>query len=852
MHCKARSGNLGLSIRLARRELRGGVRGFRVFLASLALGVAAIAAIGSLAKGVELGLAHDGRAILGGDIEVRLSHRELNFEERRYLESSGLLSEVLRLRAIARNQKTDARQLAEIKAVDAGYPLFGRVRLEPDMPLAAALRPQRGLYGLVAEPELTMRLGLGLGDRIQIGDAVFELRAKLVQEPDRAADGIGFGPRALLSTEGLRVAGLIAPGSLFFRHYRLVLGQGVALAPFLEQLNAAFPEAGWRLRDWRNGNPSLSHFIGRMEVFLILVALSALLVGGVGVANAVGGYIDGKTETIGTLKSLGASKRLVFQVYLVQVLVLGLGGIVAGLAFGALAAAALSDLMTTLTLVPVRSGIYAAPLAAAALYGLLIALGFALWPLSRVRDVAPAGLFRDIVQPSRLVPPLHDLGASLAALVLLVVLIIAGTEDRLFASLFVAGSALAFIVLAVFARGLTALARLSPRPRLLALRWAIANMHRPGGPTASIVLSLGLGLALFVAIAHVQSSLNAELGQHAPKAAPAFFFLDIQPDQIEEFERAAASVPGVGAIEKVPALRGRITRIDGRPADPNLVKPSSRWVVQGDRMLTYSVGVPKGSKLIAGQWWPKESTGASQAGQRPVVSMEKEAAEGLGLSLGHRIAVNVMGREIEAEIVNLREVEWTSFGINFVLVFAPGVLEGAPHTYLATAEARGPAEERLFRAVTDRFANITPVRVRDVIEQLDSMLGKIALAVRLTAIVTLLAGVLVLAGALAASHRRRSREAVFLKVLGAKRADVLAVYFAEYAAIGFVTAAFASALGSFAGWLAVTQVFDAAWVAAPVEAFWAAFGAVALTVILGLSQTWASLSQPAAPVLRHN
>lgn len=840
-----------LALRLARRELRGSIRGFKVFLGSLAIGVAAIAAVGSMAEGLNAGLEADGRAILGGDVDIRLAHRGLSEGERAWLLARGEIGEVVRMRAIARaagaevQSENAPRTLVELKAVDGVYPLYGRVTLEaPGLDLAQALAERDGRFGLVAEQALATTLRLKVGDPVHVGEGVFEFRGVLAHEPDRAADGIGFGPRAIIALPALAKTELLTEASLAYRHYRMRLAPGGEVTEFIGALERAFPEAGWRVREWRNGNPTLTRFVDRLELFLVLVALTALLVGGVGVANAVRGFIDGKTAVIATLKSIGATTALVFRVYLLQVLALAGLGIAMGLVVGVSGAYVFAGMLGDLADVPVRPGVYFGVLAGSAMYGFLIALAFALWPLSRVRDVAPAGLFRDLVSPARFWPASRDLAASLVALALLIGLLILGTDEKRFAAYFVAGAMVCFLLLVAFARLLIALGHRAPRPKRLSLRWALANIERPGAPTVSIVLSLGLGLALLVAITLIQSSLARELSDHLPKAAPAFFFTEIQPEQADAFEAMVRAVPNVGTIEKVPSLRGRISHINGEAVENVNIAADARWVVQGDRMLTFAADLPAGSKLVAGKWWPSDYSGP------PLVSMERNAALGLGLDVGGRVGVNVLGREIEAEIANLREVEWLSFGINFVLVFAPGTLEAAPHTYLATVRAEGAAEDAVFRAVTDAFVNVTPIRVREIIAALEQMLGNIGVAVRITAGVTLLAGIVVLAGALAASHRWRLREAVIFKVLGATRADVLRVYFTEYALLGLVTAVFASGLGWIAGWLVVTQLMHGQWSPAPLAAALTALGGVVLTVALGLGLTWATLGQPAQRALR--
>jgi putative ABC transport system permease protein len=831
-----------VAARLARRELRGGVRGFRIFLACLGLGVAAIAGVGSLAAGLVAGLAADGRALLGGDVELRLIHRPASDAERAWLAARGRLGTVVTMRGMA--YAGAARSLIEIKAVDGGYPLFGAVELSPPAPLERLLAERDGIFGAVVEPLLLRRLGIAVGDRISVGEASFEIRGLLEREPDRATEGLVLGPRVLIAAPALERTGLVTLGSLISYHYRLALPAGTEVDAFAAEVKRDHADAGWRLRDWRNGSPGLRQFIDRLGLFLVLVGLTALLVGGVGVGNAVASYLDAKTATIATLKCLGAPGALIFRVYLLQVAALALGGIGLGLVAGAALPAALVGLFGELLPVPLKAGVYPAPLALAALYGLLVGLAFALWPLARAREVAPAGLFRDLVAPARRWPRPHYVAATALLFAALAAIAVVTTDERRFALGFVAGAAASFLLLAGAARGLMALARRLGRPRVAALRVALANLHRPGAATVSVVLSLGLGLALLVAIALIQGNLVRQVAERLPGEAPAFFFIDIQPDQAAEFERVARTVPGVGAVERVPALRGRITRVAGVPADEAPVSPDRRWVLRGDRALTYAARLPRGTRIVEGEWWPGDYAGP------PLVSLEREAAAGLGLKLGDSIAVNVLGREVEARIASLRQVDWGTLGLNFVLIFAPGTLEAAPHSFIATVKASGAAEDAVWRAVTDRFPNVTAIRMKEVLEQVDDILGRIGIAVRAAASVTLAAGVLVLAGAIVSGHRRRVREAVILKVLGATRADVLKALVAEYALLGLVAAAIAALVGWLAAWIVVAKVMGADWVALPGTVALAALGGVAVTVALGLAGTWRALSQKPAPILR--
>lgn len=829
---------LAFAWRLAWRELRGGLRGFYIFLGCLALGVAAIAGVGSLSAGIEETLNRDGRAMLGGDIELRLIHREASPQELDYFSARGRFSEAVNMRAMA--HAGEARTLVELKGVDAAYPLVGTMTLDPPIPLADALKDG----GAVAEDAALVRLGLKLGDRINIGNASFVLRARILREPDRTAEGLTLGPRIMVSRAALEQTGLINPGSLIYYHYRLVLAPGGNDQKFIADLNEAMPDAGWRVRDWRNANPGLKQFIDRVGLFLVLVGLTALLVGGVGVGNATAAYLDAKISTIATLKCLGATRADIFRVYLIQIGLLTLFGIALGLVVGAAIPPLLVKAFGDLLPLSVTQGIYPAPLAFALLYGFLIALAFALWPLARTAEVTPAGLFRDLVAPETRVP----LGALVGIIVCLGIaaaIAVITTEDRLFALWFVGGAIATFGVLRLVAAGIAALARRAGRPRSTAWRLALTSLYRPGAATASVVLSLGLGLTLLVAIVLLQGNLDRQIAERLPNEAPSFFFVDIQPDQIKDFDQTIRAIPGAGELRAVPSLRGRITRVNDVPADQVKADPRERWVLRGDRGLTYAATLPNNNEIIAGQWWPADYKGP------PLLSLEADAARGIGVGIGDTLTVNILGRDITATVASLRKLDWSSFALNFALIYSPGLLEAAPHTYLATVRADPRAEEVVFKTITDRFANVSAIRVKDALDQATLLLGAISAAIRAAAGVTLVSGLLVLGGAIAAGHRRRVREAVILKVLGATRADVARAYLAEYLLLGLVTTVIAGLLGMIVAWAVLTLVMKAPFVVLPGLVTLTAAGGSLATALFGLVATWMALSARPAPVLRH-
>ncbi len=840
-----------LPLRLAFRELRAGLRGFYVFIACITLGVLAIAAVGSLSASLEHGLAREGRTILGGDLSFLLSHREVSAPERAFLEQQGHVSVAATMRAMARTD--DGRTaLVELKAVDADYPLYGAVALEPALALPAALARTGSVFGAAADPALLARLDLAPGARVTVGDVTFELRATLQSEPDKLAGGLGFGPRLLVSQEALRATGLLQPGSLVRWHYRVRLPDNDADEAAVRRITAAaeerLPEAGWEVRSRSNASPGLERNVERFTQYLTLVGLTALLVGGVGVANAIKGHLDRKREVIATLKSLGATGRGVFWIYLTQTLLLASIGAIPGLVIGAALPFLINWIFGAIIPLPLAPALYPGNLALAFVYGLMTALAFALWPLGRAHDVSVSALFRDEVEPERQRPRLSYILGTVVVAAALAALAIMLAYDRRIAAIFVAAAAGVFITLRLVASLVMLIARRAPRSRSTILRLAIANIHRPGALTVSVVLSLGLGLALLVTVIEIDGNLRRQFLAALPDKAPAFFFLDIQSNDAERFDAFIRERAPGAVLERVPMLRGRIVSIKGVAADALKAPPSAAWVLQSDRGITYTDKVPAGSRLAVGDWW-----GADYQGP-PLVSLEQKVAEGLALKIGDPIVVNVLGRNLTARVANLRTLDWQSLGINFVMVFSPNTFRGAPVTHIATITYPGGStteqEIALLKAAAVAFPSATAVRVRDALEAFGGIVTNLVLAIRGASALTLVMAVLVLGGALAAGHRHRVYDAVVLRAVGATRGQLLLAYGLEYLLIGFAAALFGVAAGTLAAALVIIEVMNLPFIWLPGLAATAALAAIAATVVLGLAGTFTVLGQKPAPVLR--
>ena len=754
----------------------------------------------------------------------------------------------------ARKRADDGRSaLVEVKAVDAAYPLYGEVALDPPQPLATLLAQRDGAYGAAADPALLARLDLKPGARIMVGAAAIEIRAGLASEPDKLAGSIGFGPRLLISEAALRATGLLQPGSVVRWHYRLRLPDNDATDTGVRAVTAAaqaqLPEAGWEVRSRSNASPALERNVERFTQYLTLVGLTALLVGGVGVANAVKGHLDRRRDAIATLKALGATGSRVFQIYLTQVLVLAALGALPGLAVGAALPFLISWGFGAALPLPLAPAVHPGQLALALLYGLLTAAAFALWPLGRAHDVPVSALFRDEVASERHWPRRPYIVATALVGCALAGIAIALAYDRRIAAIFVAAALAVFVLLRLVAALLMLGARRLPRPASPVVRLALANIHRPGAVTPSVVMSLGLGVAVLVTVIAIDGNLRRQFLAALPDKAPSFYFVDIPAAEADRFDAFVHARAPRATLERVPMLRGRIVAAKGVAAENLKPSPDTTWALQSDRGITYGDEVPAGSRLIAGQWWAPDYQGP------PLVSLEKRIADGLGLTLGDQVTVNVLGRNLIATVANLRTVDWQSLGINFVMVFSPATFRAAPHTHIATLTYPGGGssdeEAGLLKAMADAFPAITTVRVREALDSIGHIVTNLTLAIRGASVLTLVVAVLVLGGALAAGHRHRVYDAVILKTVGATRMRLLSAYALEYLALGVATALFGVAAGSAAAALIITRVMNLSFVWLPGPLLAAAAGAIAATVLLGLVGTFTALGQKPASVLRN-
>ncbi|MGH7259366.1 MAG: ABC transporter permease [Nitrospiraceae bacterium] len=905
-----------LALRMAWRETRAAWRHFLYFFVCIALGVGALVGVALFSINVEQAVTREARGLMGGDLEIRLSRpmRAQGEAVLRSLADRGIavlhVSELVGMAASADTGPALRTQIVELKAVESGYPFYGNLQLDPPrlltellsppssvcpeprdagrgtdtsrpMPRASRLEPRTShlepvvCYGAVVQQSLLIRLGLSVGDRFKVGDATFTITGVLRKEPDRVAGPFTLGPRVLISREGLAAAELIKPGSRVRERYLVKLPPGMPAQPLLYELRGRLTGESARVTGYRDAQPQLKQFLDQLTRYLGLIGLTALFIGGIGVATTIQAFIREKLHTIAILKTVGADSGMVIRTYLLQALLLGAIGSLAGAALGAGVQHALpplvtglfgADLMAQLDVSSAPSVASVLPVLKGVALGILTTLLFALWPLLGIREIGPARIFRrDVPAADEAAWPwqqrlgLSDRVRMLAALGIaagLAGLAIWQAGNWRIGLLFIGALAAAVTVLTLAAWLLVRAIRRLPAPRSVAARHAIGNLHRPGSQAVGVMVSVGIGVMVIVAVSLLEQALVDQVGESRPVDSPSFFFIDIQPDQRDAFLRLLRERTQDPAPETTPLVRSRLHTINGKSVavEENGEQTPGRkedrrknWYLTREYVLTFLRDLPKDNRVIKGAWWKP-----GQAFPKPLVSIEEDAAKNLGVDVGSTIEFEIQGAIVAAEVSNIRKVEWGNFSTNFYMIFSPGSLDGAPFTYVATVRVPPDQEIPVQQAVVAAFPNVTAINIGDMLDSFARILDRLALAIRAIAVFCILAGAIVLAAALAATRYRRLYESVVLKALGATRGLVAQAFAVEYALLGAAAGLIGTALASLLSWAVLRFILeDVAWTLQPGVLATGFLLTVLLSLVVGFLSTFRLLGQRPLAVLRH-
>jgi putative ABC transport system permease protein len=843
---------------MARRELRGAFRQFVFFLICITLGVGSLVGVSGFSASLERTIRKEAKSLMAGDVEVRTNAplgadglKILTALHDRGIQMTTISEMVAMASASVSRGQPAATQLIELKAVEEGYPFYGVLATAPADAVPALSDPTAALV----DEALLVRLGLGSGDRITLGRATFTIAGVITKEPDRVAGAFSLGPRVLIAQRGLPATELVQPGSRVRYRYLLKLPSTLSATALVKELKSALADRGAEITAYDDAQPRLRRFINNMAIYLGLVGLISLLVGGIGVANSVQAFLNGKMETLAIFKCLGADSGTILRIYLLQTLLLGGLGSVTGVALGVGVQWLLPFFLTSFLPSGMEFSLSWLSMLRGMALGLCTALFFSLWPLLGIRRVSPARLVRRAVEDDRLTSgvgfSLSDRRAWLTGAVMVAVLVLLALWQ--IGSLRIGGTflgvfAVSLVILLGVARLVIHLVKRSPRPRSLIVRQGLANLYRPGSHALSAVLSVGVGVTVILAIVLVESSLLRQVNENLPTEAPSFFLIDIQNDQREGIERllAARHIPS----ELTPIVRMRLHAVGDRTiselsASGELEKKPDAWFFQREYVVTDRETLPPGNRLLRGAWWRPE-----EPRDHALISVEEDAARHLGIDVGATVVFDVQGRLITATVANIREVHWGNLSTNFFIIFSPGALDGLPMTYIATARTPLSEDVELQRAVVAAFPNVTAINIRHVLDAIRAILERIALVIRFMAVFTVLAGLVVLSGAVATTRFRRLRESVILKTLGATRSVIVGIFAVEYAVLGAVAGVIGASLAGLLAVILLKFFLDLPWQLPPLLLGGGVLIAIGLTVLTGFLTTFRLLGQKPLAVLR--
>jgi putative ABC transport system permease protein len=858
---------------MAGRELRAEAGRLALLVGAVAIGVAALVAVNSFTENLQDSVRLQARALLGADLAVS-SRAPFSTTAERMLDSIPAegAARVTNFPAMAYVPRTTGTRLVQASAVDGPYPFYGAIKTEPASAWAELQADRR----VVVDPVLLNALNARIGDTLALGDGRFVITGTLVNLAGDVGVRAAFGPRIFIPARYLDETRLLGFGAQAERQAFFKLRPGVSAATVAARLRPGLRSERVRVRTVAEDRQDLSDLLARLSKYLGLVALIALLLGGIGVGSAVLVFVRRKLETIAVLRCLGATAGQVFAVYVVQALALGLAGSLTGAGLGVLVQQVLPTLLRGLLPVDVRAALAPGEIALGIGLGVWTALVFALVPLLGVRRVSPLAAIR---RPYETGPAERDPWRwPVAGLLVVSILGLAALEVGSWrtGAIFCGGIGLALGVLWVAAWLLVrAMRRWFPDAWPYVWRQGLANLFRPANQTVAVVLALGFGAFLLSTLFLVQHNLLRGLETSGGPRRPNLLLLDIQTDQAAAVagELKTRGLPEYGPVPIVPM---RILSVKGAPIGQLLAdtgraapearrrrgdrgradggEPSNAWALRREYRSTYRDTVVASERVVAGTWRapadPAAATGPG--GTRPAsISIEQDLARELGVTLGDEIVWDVQGAAISSHVTSIREVDWARFEPNFFVVFAPGALEQAPQTLIALTRIDDPAVRGRFqRQLVEKYANLTTIDLALVQEQIERLVGRVALAIRFMAGFSLAVGALVLVGAIATTRLQRLGEAVLLRTLGATRRQILRIALAEYLALGLLSSVTAVLLAAGAGWGLARWFFDGRfWLPlAPLALL--VTGVVALTVAVGLWNTREAVRRPPLEVLR--
>jgi len=831
---------------MARRELRASWKRLLFFFLCVGVGVGSIVALRSMIQNLNRAVAGEARALMTADVQVD-STREWPADALARMDAVAqpplveARTETVESPTMLRpaDEAREGALMVELKGIEPPFPLYGDFRLADGRPFDHALLAGGGA---VVAPLLLERLSLKIGDRVKIGEKTFEIRGVTEQEPG-AGGGFRLGPRVFVERGAVEEAGLTGFGSRARRRMLFRAGEG-RMEELVARLRAGLGNNLVNVRSYRDSEERLGEQFARAENYLSLTGLVVLVLGGIGVSSVTRVFVEQKKKTIAILKCVGATGRRLTAVYLAQVVALGAAGSVLGVL---LAKAALVFVGARFAeSLPPHMGyeLQAGAVAQGLGLGLLISLLFSALPLLRIRHVKPSLLLREAdSQVPRRWLDVWRWAVGLVVLAGLVFLTSWQAGSVKIGLVFLAGLGLTALLLYAAAWALVLLVRRARGLGTFSMRQAVNSLHRPGNQTRVIVMAVGLGAFLVIAVQSLQSNLLDEFDLTRRGNLPNMYLLDVQKDQVEGVRRLVAEATGGGA-ELIPTLRARIVAVGGRALDldaPDLRRERGR--LGREYVVTYRPRLEYNETVIDGQFWDETPSAEAE------ISVEEGMRGVAGIDLGETVTFDILGRKITARVTSVRRVDWRNSRTGFLVLFRPGALDDAPQTFIGGIDGpvTEPARARFQRALLDAYPNVSIIDVADIVRGVNRILSNITLAVSFVGGFVFLCGVLILVGSVAMTKFQRVYESAVLRTLGAKRKTLLAILVGEYGLLGLVAAA-ANALS----YAVARYVFDIQWAFAPAVNLAGVASTVLLVCAVGALSSLDVLTRKPLSILRSN
>jgi len=791
-------------LKLSLRELKGSFNEFKIVMISIFLGVFIITAVGSLSKNLKHEINNKSSELLGGDFELSTTYQEFPIKIKEWLEKNGKTSLIVELRTmLTSNQSVGLkRRIVELKAVDQNWPLKGVPIIVPNKSINKSLKMNNNNNnnGALIDASLQKQLEIKVGDVLQLGKTKIQINGIIKKEPDRMFSFATFGSRLLISNATLKASGLVIPGSLVKYKIKFIPNNKNIDLSFL---NKFVQGTNISIKNIKNSTNNFNSFIDKTSLFISLVGLITLLISGVGISNGVKGYLIKKIKNIAIFKALGAQNSIVFKIYFFQIIFIFLISIIPALIAGISIPFLLKTLISDSFLSTFEPFIFWEPIIISFLFGLIVCILFTIIPISKTYEIKPIQLLRLSAHHS-----LNNYSKKISALLLILIfalcfLIFKLTND-IKLSVYIFGVVLiSFLIL----KGMTNLFFLSFRKLKFKigslLEMARKSLIRPDTFAKSIVISFSIGLALLITLNIIEESLEHKIANTINKQAPNYFLIDIQPNQINQVKALTAEFIGEDSLNAQPMLRGRVTAINNLKVENLKINKDVNWVLKRDRAFSWSNKIPKNVNIISGEWWPNDYTGPL------LLSIGDKVAKGLNVKIGDKIQFNILGRNFEAEIFNTREIIWQNMDINFIFILSKNKIQNAPHSWIATTtNTNKEMNNALIEKIVSNFSNISSVSVEETYVAIKSILNLLITIVNSIAFITLLSGVIVLAGILNVSKKDKLYEVAIFKILGARPKKIIFLWLQEFLIIGLMASLISILIGMSVSFILVTYIFQ--------------------------------------------